>query len=49
MLNHSLLIANNVGDEGVKYLSESLKVNSTLTHLELSGKPDNVSVIVMCN
>ena len=32
-----LLIDNNLGDEGVKYLSESLKVNTTLTHLKLGG------------
>ena len=31
-----LLLDNNVGEEGVKYLSEALKVNSTLTQLDLS-------------
>ena len=33
----SLPIVNNVGDEGVKYLSESLKVNTTLTQLDLGN------------
>ena len=31
------LIANNIGDEGAKKISESLMMNTTLTKLSLSG------------
>ena len=45
MLN--LLIDNSVEPEGVKYLSKALKVNTTLAHLNLSGRLENDSVIVI--
>jgi hypothetical protein len=33
------LLANQVGDEGAKYISSALKVNKTLTQLNLDGIP----------
>ena len=42
-----LLIVNNVGDEGVKYLSESLEVNTTLTQLNISCMRENHWIIVL--
>ena len=29
---------NNIGDEGAQMISESLKINSTLTELDLDGE-----------
>ena len=29
---------NNIGDEGAKMISESLKINTTLTKLDLDGE-----------
>jgi len=36
-MNDDLQIGNTVGDEGLKYLSEALKINSSLTRLNLAG------------
>jgi len=41
-----LLIAINVGDKAMKYLSEVLKVNSTLIQLTLIGKPETNSIVM---
>ena len=32
------MIGNNIGDEGAKAMSEMLKVNTTLTSLDLGGE-----------
>ena len=42
----NLLIENGLGDEGVIYLSSALKVNSTITQLKISGKPENSSIMI---
>ena len=47
MLNQNLLIDTNVGDEGLKYLSESLKVNTTLTQLDLAGSK-RINELLLC-
>jgi len=43
----NIFIDNKFGDDGLRYLSESLKVNTALTLLDLSGKPANAGIHVM--
>ena len=37
MNNEKKWTDNNIGDEGANAISESLKINTTLTHLNLGG------------
>jgi len=46
-MNDDLLIANCVKSEGMNYLSEALKVNSTLTYLSLAGTHLNASMCIV--
>ena len=37
MIKQIILADNNIGDEGARMISESLKTNTTLTELNLEG------------